>query len=233
MKKTALILIVCLTIFASCKKTVESEKKSWDVNISVANQLIHEFPSFANAIREQIRAAETVMNQSQSISDEKMKIQKMADANVLLNSGFVGNLKEIKSLKQTVRTKTVEARGLKFEGYSEMMSSNQAISSAEKSVSEADIKLRGIVNTKADADALSSIVLTDLKGAVAGLDSVISRVKERENLEKKKTDQIAADKAAADKKKAEEAKPIKCPYCGTLNVATAAKCKSCGAPLKK
>ena len=57
-------------------------------------------------------------------------------------------------------------------------------------------------------------------------------MKERENLEKKKTDQLAADKAAADKKKADEAKPIKCTYCGTLNLPTAVKCKSCGAPLK-
>lgn len=232
MKKTALILIVCLSLFASCKKTVESEKKSWDLNLRLANELAFEFPSFAAVIKQQIQTAETAMNQALATSDEKLKIQKMADATVLLNSGFVGSLKEIKSLKQSVRTKTIDARGLKLE-YNEMMSTNQAITAAEKSVFDADIRLRGIVNSKSEADALSGLVVTDLRSAISGLDSIISRVKERENLAKKKTDQIAADKAAADKKKTEAAKPIKCTYCGTLNISTAVKCKSCGATLTK
>ena len=67
----------------------------------------------------------------------------------------------------------------------------------------------------------------------SNLDRIISRVRDRENLEKKKTDQLTADKAAADKKKNEAAQPVKCGYCGTLNVATATVCKSCGASLKK
>ena len=99
MKKIALILIVCLSFFASCKKTVESEKKSWDLNLRLANELKYEFPSFSNVINEQIKIAETAMNEALAVSDEKMKIQKMADANSLLNSTFIRNLKEIKSLK--------------------------------------------------------------------------------------------------------------------------------------
>ena len=232
MKKTALILIVCLSFLASCKKTVESEKKSWELNLRLANELSYEFPSFASVIKEQIKSAEAVMSQSQSIGDEKMKIQKMADANILLNSGFMGNLKEIKSMKQSIRTKTIEARGLKLE-YNEMISTNHAITEAEKMAMDSDIRLKGVVNTQADAIALSGLVATDLRTAISGLDRIISKVKERENLEKKKTEQIAADKASVEKKKVEDAKPIKCAYCGTLNLATATKCKSCGAALSK
>lgn len=231
MKKTALILIVCLSFLASCKKTVESEKRSWDVNLRLANELAYEFPSFAGVITQQIQSAETAMNQALAVTDEKQKIQQMSNANILLNSGFMGNLKEIKSLKQSVRSKTIDARGLKLE-YNEMMTTNMAISAAEKSVFDAETRLRGIINTKSEADTLSGLVMADLRSSVSNLDRIISKVKERENLEKKKTDQLAADKAAADKKKADEAKPIKCTYCGTLNLPTAVKCKSCGAPLK-
>jgi rubrerythrin len=232
MKKIALFLVLILAIFASCKKTVESEKRSWDINLKETTELKFEYPSFTNVLNEQIKTAETAMNEALTISDEKLKIQKMADANNLLNAVFVRNLKEIKSLKYSVRTKSTEVRGLKLE-YNEMMSSNQAISDGERIVYDSDMKLKNVISSKADADALSGLVLSDLRTAVSSLDRVIAKVKERENLEKKKTEQIAADKAAAEKQKTDAAQPIKCTYCGTLNVPTASKCKSCGAPLTK
>jgi len=161
-----------------------------------------------------------------------MKIQKMADANALLNATFVRNLKEIKSLKYSVRSKTTEVRGLRLE-YNEMMSSNQAISDAERIVYDADMKLKNVISSRTDADALSGLVLSDLRTAKANLERVIARVHERENLAKKQTEQVAADKAAVEKQKTEAAQPIKCSYCDVLNPATAINCKGCGAPLKK
>ncbi len=232
MKKIALFLVLSIVFLASCKKTVESEKRSWDVNLREANELKYEYPSFTNAINDQIKIAETAMNESAAIGDEKLKIQKMADANALLNATFIRNLKEIKTLKYSVRTKSTEARGLKLE-YNEMMSANQAIADGERAVFDSDMKLKNPVNSRTDADALSGLVLSDLRTAVSNLDRVITKVKERENLEKKKTEQIAADKAAAEKQKTDAAQPIKCSYCGELNLATAVNCKACGAPLKK
>ncbi len=232
MKKIAMFLVLTLVFFASCKKTVESEKKSWDVNLREANELKYEYPSFTNVINDQIKIAETAMNEASAITDEKMKIQKMADANALLNATFVRNLKEIKSLKYSVRSKTTEVRGLRLE-YNEMMSSNQAISDAERIVYDADMKLKNVISSRTDADALSGLVLSDLRTAKANLERVIARVHERENLAKKQTEQVAADKAAVEKQKTEAAQPIKCSYCGVLNLATAINCKGCGAPLKK
>lgn len=232
MKKIALFLVLSLVFIAACKKSVESEKRSWDVNLREANELKYEYPTFTDVINDQIKVAEAVMNESQTISDEKMKIQKIAEANALLNTAFVRNLKEIKTLKYSVRTKSTEARGLKLE-YNEMMSANQAISDGERAVYDSDMKLKNIVNSRSDADALSGLVLADLKTAVANLDRVIAKVKERENLEKKKIEQAAAEKTAVEKQKTEAAQPIKCSYCGVLNLATAVNCKACGAPLKK
>ncbi len=232
MKNTALLLVLALLFAAGCKKTVESEKRLWDASLREANELKYEYPTFTNVISEQIKAAETSMNQLQSISDEKLKIQKMSEANALLNSGFFRNLKEIKSLKHSIRTKTTDVRGLKLD-LNELTSANQTISNSERSVFDAELKLKSIVNTRSDADALSNLVLSDLKAAVSNLDRIIAKVKEREDIAKKKTEQIAADKAATEKKKTEAAQPIKCSYCGTLNLATAINCKSCGASLKK
>lgn len=232
MKKLSLLLILCLVFFVTCKKTVESEKRSWDINLKDANELKFEYPSFTNVITDQIKIAETAMTEAQAQSDEKIKIQKMADANSLLNAAFIRNLKEIKSLKYSIRTKSTEARGLKLE-YNEIMSANQAIADGERTVYDSEMKLKNAVNIRTDADALSGLVLADLKTAVSNLDRVISKVKERENLEKKKNEQVAADKVAAEKQKTDAAQPIKCSYCGELNLATATICKSCGAPLKK
>lgn len=232
MKKIALFLILSLVLSLSCKKTVESEKKSWDINLREANELKYEYPSFTNVINDQIKIAETAMNDALAVTDEKMKIQKMSDANSLLNATFVRNLKEIKSLKYSLRTKSTEARGLKVE-YSEMMSTNQALADSERIVYDSEMKLKNAISTRADADALSGLILSDLKMAVSNLDRVIAKVRERENLEKKKADQVTADKAAADKQKTDAAQPVKCTYCGTLNLATAVNCKSCGAQLKK
>ncbi len=232
MKKIALLLVLSFVFLASCKKTVESEKRSWDVNLREANELKYEYPAFANVITEQIKIAETAMNETQTVADEKMKIQKMAEANGLLNITFMRNLKEIKTLKYAIRTKSTEARGLKFE-YNEMMSSNQVIADGERSIYESDMKLKNVISSRTDADALSGLVLSDLRTAASNLDRIIAKVKERENLEKKKVEQVAADKAAVEKQKTEAAQPIKCSYCGELNIATALNCKACGAPLKK
>ena len=232
MKKLSLLLIMSLVLFASCKKSIESEKRAWDVNLREANEQKYEYPSFANVINEQIKTAETAMNETQTIADEKLKIQKMAEANSLLNITFMRNLKEIKTLKFGIRTKSSEARGLKFD-YTEMMSSNQVIADGERTIYDSDTKLKSIVSSRADADALSNLVLSDLRTAVSNLDRIISKVKERENLEKKKTEQLIAEKAAVEKQKTEAAQPVKCSYCGVLNAPDAINCTGCGAPLKK
>jgi len=232
MKNIALILAFSIVFLASCKKTVESEKRSWDINLKETSALKFDYPSFTTVINEQTVIAETAMTEALAQMDEKVKIQKMADANSLLNATFIRNLKEIKSLKNSVRSKSTEARGLKLE-YNEMMSSNQAIADGERIVYDSDMKLKSAVSSRNDADALSGLVLSDLRTAVSNLDRVIARVKERENLEKKKIEQVTAEKAAVVKQQTEAAQPIKCTYCGELNISTALNCKSCGAPLKK
>lgn len=232
MKKFTVIMIAFMLLAVSCKKTVESEQKSWEINLRIANQLSYEYPNFDGVIKEQIKAAEAVMNEANVISDEKAKIQKMADANALLRSPFMRNLDDIKSLRQTIRTKSTDVRGMKLE-YNELMGANQAISNGERAIFDAEMKIKAPVNSKNDADALTNLVVSDLKLAESNIERIITTVRDREAAQKKQTQVAEETKKAVEQKKVEDAQPIKCGYCGTLNPAGSTKCKGCGAALGK
>ncbi len=232
MKKFTAIMVAFLFLAVSCKKTVESEQKAWEVNLRIANQLAYEYPNFDAAIKEQIKTAEGVWAETAALSDEKAKIQKMADANAQLRAPFIRSLDEIKSLRQTIRTKSTDLRGMKLE-YNELMGANQAISNGERAIFDAEIKIKSPVNSKSDADALTTLVVSDLKLAESNIERIISTVKNREAEQKKVAQKTEEVKKAAEEKKTVEAQPIKCGYCGTLNPAGSTTCKSCGAALGK
>ena len=231
MKKSLLFILILVFAATSCKKTVESEQKAWESNLRRANQLTFEFPNFTNLIKEQIDLAQKIMNDASSITDEKLKIEKMAEANVQVMKGFVRNLEDIKSIKTGIRKKSTDARGLKAQ-YNEMTMINQAIFDGERVILESDSKIKTIVNSRPEADSLTGLVLTDMKNAESNLDRAIAVVKDRVAAEKAKIEetqkQLVADKAAKEKSEA----PIICKYCGTSNLPTAVTCKGCGASLK-
>lgn len=232
MKKLSVLMIGFMLLAVSCKKTVESEQKAWEVNLRMANQVIYEYPNFDVVIKEQIKSAELVMNEANTIADEKAKIQRMSDANALLRAQFIRNLEDIKTLKQTIRSKSTELRGLRLE-YNEMMSANNAISNGERAIFDSEMKIKSPVMSKGEAEALTSLVLSDLKFAESNISRMVSTAKDREAAAKKQAQLAEESKKAAEQKKVEDAQPIKCGYCGTLNLATATVCKSCGAALKK
>ncbi len=231
MKKSLFLILVVAIAALSCKKTIESEQKAWESNLRRASQLTFEFPNFTNLIKEQIDIAQKTMNDASSITDEKAKIEKMTEANAQVMKGFIRNLEDIKSIKTSIRKKTTDARGLKTQ-YNEMSMITQAIFDGERVIQESDSKIRTVVNSRADADSLTGLVVTDMKNSESNLDRAIAVVKYGETAEKTKIEetqkQLTADKAA--KEKAET--PIICKYCGTSNLATALTCKACGASLK-
>ncbi len=232
MKKTALFLTILLAFTVSCKKTVDSELKSWDANLKNLKQLTYEYPSFKSVIEQQMKAAESTMTHAKAMTDEKQKIEKMSEANSQLRQGFIRNLKNIKNLKETLRSKAIEVKGLDIP-FSEKMAANRAVSYSDRMKNEGDTNLKSIVTSTSDAEALSSLVLSDLKSAESGLDKVVRAYKSKKDAEKKKADEKKIVNEKEMKQKTEAAKPIKCPYCGTENPAGSANCKSCGAPFDK
>ncbi|HOP63512.1 MAG TPA: hypothetical protein PK358_10140 [Spirochaetota bacterium] len=232
MKKISLLMITVMLFAVSCKKTVESEQKAWEVNLRMANQLCYEYPNFDAVIKEQIKSAEMIMNEAKGISDEKSKIKRMADANSMLRSQFIRNLDEIKSLKQGIRTKSSDLRGMKLP-YNEMMSANSAISEGQRAIYDSEMKIKRPVNSRSDAEALTNLVVSDLELAESGIEKMISTVKEREAEEKKVAQKAEEVKKTEEQKKIEQAQPVKCQYCGVLNPPDAKTCKGCGAALTK
>lgn len=231
MKRTLFLLLIIAITVSSCKKTVESEQKSWESNLRRANQLAVEFPNFAILIKEQIDIAQKIMNDSSAITDEKAKIDKMAEANVQIMKGFVRNLEDIKDKKASINKKFSDSRLLSPNFYEGRMIIN-AISGGEAAINNADSRIRTVVTSRTEADALTGLILSDLKNAESNLESSIKVVKDRVAAEKAKVEetqkQQLADKAAKEQAEA----PVICKYCGTSNLATALTCKGCGASLK-
>ncbi len=232
MKKALLMILLVAIASVSCKKSVESEKKAWEANLKRVSQLTFEFPQFTNVLKEQTALAQKLMDEAATIADEKSKIQKMADANSMILATFVRNLEEIKSLKTKIRNKIIDVRGLKTVQQNEIMMANQAMSDGERIIYNCEMKLNTVISTRNDADAVTSLVLSDLRMAESTLDRVIAMVKDREDKEKaaqqQQIDKANADKAAKEKSES----PITCKYCGAVNLPTATICKGCGASLK-
>lgn len=235
-KKMIIPLIIILALTLSCKKTVESQQKAFEHNIKKTNELIFEYPSFAEIIKEQIAAAEAVMKEASSISDEKAKIEKIGSASSILRTKFISSLDSIRSAIQSIKSKSVEARALNMQ-YNERVSVDHAVSNGEESINNALGKLKGTVSNISEAEALSGLVLTNLKAAEDNIDKAIKIVKDREAGEKKAEQEKINKGKAADAKveaeKAEQNKLIKCQYCGTENPANTVNCKNCGAAIKK
>ncbi len=232
MKQLSLLLIPVLVLGISCKKSVEGEQKAWERNLKNIETLSYEYPSFKGVLNEQIQKAEPVMKAAEAITDEKEKIKKMGEANSLLNAAFVRNLGEIKALRDGLKKKIIDVRGLDLD-YTERRGADRAIDDADSAIRQADYKLRDTIENAAQAEVVSNMVVSDLKSAESNLDSIALRVKEREE-EKQKVEEenkLAEDKAEEEKKQA--ALPVKCEYCGTENPPDAETCKSCGAPLPK
>ncbi len=232
MKKLSLLLVAVLALGVSCKKTVEGEKKAWERNLKNIETLSYEYPSFKTVLNEQITRAEPVMKAAEAIIDEKEKIKKMGEANSLLNAAFVRNLGEIKSLKEGLKTKIIDVRGLDLE-YSERRGADRAIDDADDALRQADYKLRENIENATQADVVTNAVVSNLKSAESNLERITEKVAEREEEEQKVEEEKELAEEKAEEEKRQAALPVKCEYCGTENSPDAETCKSCGAPLPK
>lgn len=228
MKKTFLFLIGLAIIFSGCKKTADSEKKAYESNLKSINSLAYEYPSFGNAVKEQITLAEPIARAAEAMADDESKMKKYGEANSLLRPAFVRNLDEIKNTMSAIKTKLTAARELKT-GSQEFEKAKYASRDAEDALYRAERDLKSPILNRAAADGITGIVLGKLTDSLKPLEKIITDASGKADDKK-----AALDKQKAGQTKAvEKAKDIKCPYCGTLNVATAQKCKSCGAALKK
>ncbi len=236
MKKIIILLTVLSFGLYTCGPSVEGESKAWTKNTEKLEKLAQQYPAFATDIEKQIAEAEKIYEQSKSAADEDKQAAKMREANDILNSGCVGNLKNTDDLIKSIQDKSEELRKVR-RGLPEtdIRYADIVIKDAESSVnrmkeflSETSKEYSGNAcdDMKSHYQNLE-IRFDDLKTAVTNL----KRKKEDLEAEKETDDEKTVEKTEVKSSEKEVAK-VECEYCGTMNLASATECKSCGAPIK-
>lgn len=232
MKKLFTILLITLFAINSCGPTLESENEGWQKNLDAMTKLKTDYPVFTPLIDKKIEEAKALWDEAQGISNEEQKLDKMVAANNVLETGTMGNLRNMKSKISSLKSKKQSLMGMKTPDYKMESRTQTAFEAVDKAVKKAD---KVLYMTSADFSIEEAPGKIDrawnaLNDAYKEVEIIINNInKENKAIADEKAQK--EQKIEADKKKAEEAKKdVKCEYCGTLNASDYKKCKSCGAP---
>ena len=227
MKKISLLFIAMLVFIAySCGPSVEGETKNWDRNIKELKKMQTDYPAYSDMIAAKINEAEGIYEKAKGVSDEEAKAQKMRDANNVLSSGCIGDLKNMSSkINEVDRKKSELKKVLKDKSESDIKYAELILDDAKSAIKKAE----KVLNKKAeDLDANPCLKIEkafkNLETAYKDIEETITSFYDQE---KKKEEEIKKE----TEKKEEAAKAIECTYCGSKNEAGSLKCKSCGANL--
>jgi hypothetical protein len=211
---------------AACKKTVEGENQAWQRNVQRVNELAAVYPGFANALHEQQKHAEDAMAAARGVSDKELAAKKMAEANALLDGGFIYSLGQLDARSRSLREKIITANNDATQA-GDPASARLAADDAQRILRNLDDTLKtGAPNADAAAAVLRKID-GDLSSASANLDRVIAAARARKaEATKAATAAPAAGGASAPVAVAQ----WKCTYCNHMNDDGRKKCENCGAP---
>ncbi|MBN1251700.1 MAG: hypothetical protein JXR51_00785 [Bacteroidales bacterium] len=231
--KKIYILLVALFALNSCGPTLESSKEDWTKNQEAITKLKAEYPVYATLIDQKLEAAKAIWTESEGISDEEKKVDKMEEANKLLSAGTVGNLRNIKQKVTDLKATKDKLLTMDFNSYKLENRTEDAVDEVKKAIKKAEavIYLTPEEFDINEAPGQIDKAFNKLADSYKEVEAVISLInKEKAKIEK---DKKAEEKKVSDEKvKDEQAKAqIKCEYCGTMNEAGSTKCKSCGANL--
>ena len=227
MKRLSLLFITVLffTVY-SCGPSVEGETKNWDRNIEQLNKLKTDYPAYADMIKAKIDEAQKIYDNAGSLSDEEAKADKLREANNILNSGCIGDLKNMSSKIDDVKEKKKELKKiLKDKSKSDIKYAELIMDDCKSAIKKAE----KVLNKKAenlDANPCLKIekVYKNLEAAYTDMQEAINDFNKQDT---EKEEEITKD----NEKKEEAAKMIECTYCGSKNEPGSTKCKSCGANL--
>jgi hypothetical protein len=227
MRKMTVILATAL-LFAGCKKTVEGETKQWERSVTRTQELTALYPGFSAPLKEQLKQAQTVMDAAKAITDTEAAAKKMADANSMLNGGFVGILGRVDDQKKQLREKLVTASTSAASG-ADRLGVKTVSDDAQRVLTSVDGLLKQGATDAIGANAVLKKVQGEIESAISNVDRVIDSAKKRVEAKKAPTKDPGATTGGATKTEV-VAKPWKCAYCSASNDPTAKKCTNCGAP---
>ena len=228
MKKLTILMSVLIIALFSCGPSIEGESKSWKSNVAELEQLKKDYPTYAEIIKTTMSEAEKVYSEAQGISNEDEKADKMREANNLLSSGCVGNLKNMKSKIADVEKSSKELKGLK---QGKDAAGQILIKEAIKDGKKAKKKALKVLNVSPEDAGTNPCDFVN--NAYQELESAIDDIKNQiENIKEKEKDKQAEETKIKEKEKKDDTpKQIECGHCGKKNKAGKTECKYCGAPL--
>jgi ABC-type transporter Mla subunit MlaD len=216
--------VALLLMVAACKKSVEGESKRWTSANRTADELIVLYPGFKAALEEQRQKAKTAMDAAEAVSEEKQRIDKMAAANTMLTSGFVGQLRDADQTIKKIREKAIEISG-KATDESDRMTARQAADQATRVVVQVEGMLKQGAPDAASAAIKLRKVTEDLRAAQDNLDRA-ARIAQDKQRAKESAEK--AEKAPANTQQP-AAEVWTCEYCDHKNPSEATACENCGA----
>jgi len=230
MKRITLLLISLTFLVFSCKRTVEGEKNAFNSNVKDVKSLALDFPSFKSVIDEQVTKAEAAFKESENISNEEQKIAKMAEANSLLTSGFIYDLKKVKSMKTDVQSKIGKIKGLTLKD-NDRSFAYEMINQANQTITTTNNMLMMQVMSIADAEVAAKKGVNELDLSLKNLDKIISSNQTQNNQTNNQNNN--QNNQNNNQNNQTTVKTVKCEYCATENESANSNCKNCAAPLKK
>jgi hypothetical protein len=229
-----LLVAVALLLVASCSKpTVESETKRWEAAKTNLETLIATYPGFKLALDQVKSDANAQWESALKIAEEEKKIEAMKATVLMVSRSFVRPLSSISAKIEKLKDLSTEAT----QAGSVDNADKEALRIAQN---EANITLNNVesilknreVTTAVQATAIIEDVDKQLASASKRIKKVMDTVASKKNAAKAASDTAAANKAKDETVKEEAKKPVKCPYCNTMNPPDALKCSSCGAPVE-
>jgi hypothetical protein len=215
-------------LVAGCKKTVEGENKAWDRNLQKVNELAALYPAFGGALKAQQKLAEDAMAAARSVGDKEAAAKKMAEANSLIDSGFVSALGQIESKKRSLSQKIISA-ATETEHGADQVAARAAGDDAQRVMKNVDDALKAGAADATSAQIVLGKLDGDLQSASSNLDRVIDSAKKR------KAEAAKAVAPGATGTAGGVVAPVakvqwKCTYCNAMNDDAKSKCQNCGAP---
>ena len=235
MRKLFILFVISIFALNACGPTLESSNEDWERNQEAMTKLKADYSAFTPLIDQKLEEATKVWNVSQGISNAEEKLDKMVEANKILSSGAIGNLRNMKSKISGLKSKKEKLMKMKVSSYQLEERTQDAFETVKKAVKKAE-KVIYMDKDDFDIDEASGKldrVFTGLTDAYREVEIIVDLIN-KENTEitqekQKKEQQIEEEKVKEEQAKAD----IKCSYCGTMNKAENSKCSSCGGPFEK
>ncbi|MCU0440186.1 MAG: hypothetical protein MUC49_20040 [Raineya sp.] len=157
MRKFIFLFVVGLLFLNACKSSVESEQRTWKNSVQNIEKLKTQYPSLAKILDVKLQDAQKIYKEAEGISDEKQKMDKMAEANKVLDNQFIRDLSSIE-----YKIKGIEKEMEKISKKKFSKASLSKINDGMQKASDLISSVKNHLSQSADETALAGILRTDV-----------------------------------------------------------------------